>query len=277
MTFRTVLDGIHMPECPRWHDGELWLSDIWGRRVLRADGTTVREYPDDVAGLGWLPDGRLLAVGMLERVVFADGDVHADLSVLNPHMLNDMIVTTDGTAFVSGFGWKMWEGGTAAPSPILRVRPDGSAAAASESLMAPNGMALTPDERTLIVAEPGAGGISRFTITDGGDLVDRRVFALEKAAGAAWVTPDGICLDAEDHVWAADPMGRRVIRIAPDGSIVEVLPIDDGFPLAVCLGGDDRRTLFICVGAVTHKHEKPEDPMGKLVATDVAVPGAGKP
>ena len=277
MTFRTVLERIDMPECPRWHDGELWLSDIWGRRVLKADGTVVRTYPDDVAGLGWLPDGRLLAVGMLERVVYADDEIHADLSTLNPHMLNDMIVTRDGTAFVSGFGWNMWEGGTAAPSPIIRVRPDGTAAEVGEPMMAPNGLVLTPDERTLIVAEPGAGGISRWTVTDDGDLVDRRVVALEKAPGATWVTPDGICLDADDHVWAADPMGRRVIRIAPDGSIVESLPFDDGYPLAVCLGGDDRRTLFICVGAVTHKHEKPEEPMGKLVATEVAVAGAGKP
>jgi len=277
MTFRLVLDGIHMPECPRWHDGKLYLCDIWGGRVLTADGTTVTTVPQDAGGIGWLPDGRLLVVGMVERIVYADGAVHADLSTINPHLLNDMIVTADGTAYVSGFGWNMWEGGTFAPNPIIRVRADGTFDEVSEPLAAPNGMALTPDERTIVVAEPAAGGLSRFVIDDDGRLVDRKFFPLEKAAGADFVTPDGICLDAEDHVWAADPMGRRVIRIAPDGSIVEDLPFDAGHPLAVCLGGDDRRTLFVCVGAVTHKHDAPPTPQGRLVATEVAVAGAGKP
>lgn len=277
MTFRTVLDGLHLPECPRWHGGRLYLCDIWGGRVLTADGSTVVTTPQDAGGIGWLPDGRLLVVGMIERKVYAGGEVYADLSTINPHLLNDMIVTDDGTAYVSGFGWNMWaEGETFAPNAIIRIRPDGTFDEASELLAAPNGMALTPDEGELVVAEPGGGCVSRFRIGDDGRLVDRRVFPLVKAEGADFVTPDGICLDSEDHVWAADPMGRRVIRIAPDGTIVHAFPFDD-HPLAVCLGGDDRRTLFVCAGRATHKAHAPKEPTGRLVATEVDAPGAGKP
>ena len=282
-----MLDGIHMPECPRWHDGTLWLTDIWGHQVfeVQADGSkrVVAQFPDDEdpAGLGWLPDGRLLVTGMLQRKVYvvdADGTitVHSDLSTINPHMLNDMIVASDGTAYVSGFGWNMWESSDFAPSPLIRVRPDGSAEPCSEPLGAPNGLALTEDEEILVVAEPGAGGLSRYTVTADGDLIDRKVLPLEKAPAAAYVTPDGICLDADDHVWAADPMGQRMIRVAPDGAIVDQFPVDD-HPLACVLAGPDRRTLFIAVGAVTHKSQMPAHPGGRLLATDVTVPGSGRP
>jgi sugar lactone lactonase YvrE len=288
MELRLILDGIHMPECPRWHDGKLWLTDIWGHQVfeVQPNGTrrVVAEFPDDEdpAGIGWLPDGRLLVTGMLQRKVYvvdAAGTiaVHSDLSGLNKHMLNDMIVATDGTAYVSGFGWNMWENGEFAPSPIIRVRPDGSAEPVSEPMAAPNGMALSEDGEVLVVAEPGAGALNRFTVTTDGDLVDRKVLPLEKADGAAFVTPDGICLDAEDHVWAADPIGGRMMRVAPDGTIVEQFPVDAGHPLACVLAGPDRRTLYIAVGAVTHKSAMPPTPSGRLLATDVAVPGSGRP
>ena len=287
MDLRLVLDGINMPECPRWHDGKLWLTDIWGHEVfeVQPDGTkrVVARFPDDEdpAGLGWLPDGRLLVTGMLQRKVYAvDASgaitVHSDLSTLNPHMLNDMIVATDGTAYVSGFGWNMWENSEFAPSPIIRVRPDGRAEACTEPLAAPNGMALSEDGEWLVVAEPAAGALSCYTVTDDGDLVDRKVLPLEKATDAAFVTPDGICLDAEDHVWAADPMGRRMIRVAPDGTIVEQFGVDD-HPLACVLAGPDRRTLYIAVGAVTHKSEMPPTPKGRLLAAEVDVPGSGRP
>jgi sugar lactone lactonase YvrE len=287
MDLRLVLDGINMPECPRWHDERLWLTDIWGHQVfeVQPDGTkrVIAQFPDDEdpAGIGWLPDGTLLVAGMLQRKVYAvdaagNIRVHSDLSELNKHMLNDMIVAADGTAYVSGFGWNMWESSEFAPSPIIRVRPDGSAEPCSEPLAAPNGMALSEDGETLVVAEPAAAGLSRFTVTEDGDLVDRKVLPLEKADGAAYVTPDGICLDADDHVWAADPMGQRMMRIAPDGAIVEAFAVDD-HPLACVLAGPDRRTLYIAVGAVTHKSEMPPTPQGRLLATDVDVPGSGRP
>ncbi len=288
MTLRSVLEGLHMPECPRWHNDSLWFADIWGQQVLRLDrnGAThvVRAFPDDEdpAGLGWLPDGSLLVVGTSGRVVYrVDGDavvVHADLSEMTPFPLNDMIVADDGMAYVSGFGWDVWgEATDYADSDLIRVHPDGRPDVAVQSMMAPNGMALTRDGTTLVVAEPAGGRLSRFTVASGGELRDRILFPLEKAAGADYVTPDGICLDAEGAVWAADPMGRRVIRVLGDGEIERVVAVDDGYPLACVLGGSHRRTLFIAVGAATSKRDRPADPQGRLLATTVDVPGDGRP
>jgi sugar lactone lactonase YvrE len=287
MKLRLVLDQIHLPECPRWRDGALWFTDVWGHQVLQvgADGTRriVHEFPEDEepGGLGWLPDGRLLVVGMLGRVIYVvDGDdaaVHADLRQLTPFPLNDMIVADDGTAYVSGFGWDFWGGGTYADSPLIRVRPDGRIDTVVDAMMAPNGMALAADGRTLVVAEPAGGRLSRFTVTGHGDLVDRRLIPLPKAAGAPHVTPDGICLDADGAVWAADPIGHRVIHVRSDGELDHEIPIEAGHPLACVLGGPDRRTLFIAIGAATSRSDRPLEAGGRLVALDVEGPGSGRP
>jgi sugar lactone lactonase YvrE len=180
-----------MPECPRWRDGVLWLTDVWGHQVLQvpADGVrrVIHQFPEDEgpAGLGWLPDGSLLVVGILGRVVYrVDGDdraVHADLREMAPFPLSDMIVADDGTAYVSGFGWDVWGGGTYADSLLIRVRPDGRSDIGVDALMAPNGMALSADGGTLVVAEPGGGRLSRFTVTGHGDLVERRLVPLERS------------------------------------------------------------------------------------------------
>jgi sugar lactone lactonase YvrE len=286
-SLRLVFGGLHLPECPRWHGGVLWLTDIWGHRVLQvgADGLprVAHEFPEDEdpAGLGWLPAGRLLVVGMAGRVVYVVDDgvaaVHADLRPMTPYPLNDMIVTDDGTAYVSGFGWDYFGGGTYADSALIRVLPDGRADIAADPMMAPNGMALTADGRGLIVAEPGGGRLSRFTVSGDGALTDRRLIPLEKAAGATFVTPDGICLDAQGAVWAADPMGHRVIRVLGDGTVERVIAVQDGYPLACVLGGPDRRVLYIAIGAATTKRDRPVEPGGRLVAVDVDVPGAGRP
>jgi sugar lactone lactonase YvrE len=287
VTTRIVAEQLHMPECLRWHDDSLWFADIWGHRVLRLGHNgaldVVVHFPDDEdpAGLGWLPDGRLLVVGMLGRVLYRiEGDdvvVHCDLREMTQHPLNDMIVTDDGTAFVSGFGWDVWGGGDYADSDLIRVTPDGVAEVAAQSMMAPNGMALSPDGSTLVVAEPGGGRLSRFAVSPRAELSHRELVQLEKATGADFVTPDGICLDAEGAVWAADPMGRRVIRVGPDGGIAEAIAFDDGYPLDCVLGDRDRRTLYIAVGAATSKRERPPLPAGRVVATTVDVPGVGRP
>jgi len=287
MNLRPVLDGVHMPECLRWRDGTLWMVDIWGHQVLEVGAAgarrVVHEFPDDEdpAGLGWLPDGRLLVVGMLGRVVYvldgADAAVYADLRDLARFPLNDMIVAADGTAYVSGFGWDVWGGGTYADSALIRIRPDGAVDTVVDAMMAPNGIALSEDGRTLVVAEPAGGRLSRFTVTATGELTDQRHIPLPKAEGAAHVTPDGICLDAEGAVWAADPIGRRVIRVLADGTVDRVIPVDDGHPLACVLGGSDRRTLFIAIGAATTKNDRPPDARGRLVALEVEVAGSGRP
>lgn len=280
-----LLDGLQLPECPRWHDGALWLSDMWAHEVLRVDAggraEVVHRFPDDEdpGGLGWLPDGRLLVAGMEGRVVhrIEDGEVvvHADLRDLAPFQLNDMVVAADGTAYVTQFGFDMWGGGPFADTTIIRVTPDGAATVAAEGMAVPNGIALTEDGSTLVVAEPGAGRISRFRVVDG-ELTDREQLPLEKADGADFVTPDGICLDEDGGIWAADPLGHRVIHVQ-DGVIDRVLPVPDLAPLACVLGGPERRTLFVCASGQHHKPTRTPDATGRVLTFEADVPGRGTP
>lgn len=275
---------LHFSECPRWHDGSLWLSDMWGHTVYRfeVDGSrqVVHRFGDDEdpGGLGWLPDGRLLVVGMEGRVVYrlegAEVVVHADLRDLSPFQLNDMVVAPDGTAYVTQFGYDMWNRTAVQPSPVIAVAPDGTATAASEPLVVPNGIAVLDDE--LVVAEAGGGQISRFRITAGG-LTDRRVVPLPKKEGAAHVAPDGLCLDAGGGIWTADPVGQRVLHVTADGAVDRALPVDDGFPVACVLGGPDRRTLYVCVGSTIVRANRPAEPSGRVLTFEADVPGAGRP
>jgi sugar lactone lactonase YvrE len=291
------LDGLHLPECPRWHDGELWFSDMWDHTVWRigADGsgrTAVHRFPDDEdpGGLGWLPDGSLLVVGMDGRRVYRLGPVgdgrlgaptvHADLSPVAPWPCNDMITTADGTAFVSHFGFDMWGKTTGfLPATLLRVRPDGTASAVVDDVSSPNGMALSADGRTLFLSECGRSNVLRFAVDPDGEVSARSIFAtLEPAADAPIpvAPPDGICLDEAGAVWAAEPIGKRVLRIEPGGRVTHEIPYDI-HPLAVALGGPDRRSLFICASGQHDRPNRDPRPLGRMDVLQVEVPGAGAP
>jgi sugar lactone lactonase YvrE len=281
-------DGIHFAECPRWHDGALWLSDMWDHTVYRFDGAGTRQVVhkfaegEDPGGLGWLPDGRMLVVGMEGRRVYrlegGNAVVHAELQALSPWQCNDMIVASDGTAYVSQFGFDLW-GGTApyAPSPLIRVSPGGDVDIAAHDLASPNGVALTEDGRTLVVAEPAASRLTSFAVGRDGRLTDREVFAqLKPVAGAQHAPPDGICLDAAGAVWAAEPMGKRVVRVERGGTVTDEIRFDH-HAFAVVLGGSDRRTLFVCVAPEFSKPNRTPEPRARIETVAVDVPGSGRP
>jgi sugar lactone lactonase YvrE len=286
---RTIASGFHFPEGPRWHDGALWFSDMHGYAVLRAtlDGevTTVTKFPDDrPSGLGWLADGRLLFVAMeSQRLMRIEPDesvaVHADLSSLARGSLNDMIVAADGTAYVGDMGMRLFResGQPRPPGQTIRVTPDGEASCAADDLQAPNGHVLTDDGRTLIVAESAASRLTAFDVRDDGTLDHRRTFAELAPAGAMTAPPDGICLDAEGAVWAAELLGHRVLRLREGGKVSDSIELDDGVAVACVLGGEDRRTLLMCV-ADDFRHEVvTARRSGRIEACEVAVPGAGRP
>jgi sugar lactone lactonase YvrE len=203
---------------------------------------------------------------------------HADLAPVAPWPCNDMIVRRDGTGWVSHFGYDMWGGTTGfLPATLIRVARDGRAEVVAEDLLAPNGMALSVDERTLYLSECGRSQILAFDVLPDGALVHRRVFAsLPRAPGLEFAPPDGICLDAAGALWAAEPLGRRVLRIDPSGRVTDELLFDQS-PLAVVLGGEDRRTLFVCSSAEHDKARRSARPTGRIDALRVAVPGAGRP
>ena len=292
-TFSVLLDGLVFSEDPRWHDGMLFFSDMHARQVhrVRVDGTTLVEdsivvtFDDDTpSGLGWLPDGSLIVVMMeSQRVVRVDesGSVseHADCSHLARGSLNDMISRTDGTAYVGDMGSQIFSDHPdhSTPGQTFRISPNADVAVAADNLRAPNGHILTPDERTLIVAESGGSRLTAFTVESDGTLTEQRVFAeLAPAEGRPVAAPDGICLDAQGAVWVADPVGHRLLRVHEGGKVSQDIPID-GVPVAVLLGGADRSTLYACVADDWKRETVVRLRNGRILAMPVEVAGAGKP
>jgi sugar lactone lactonase YvrE len=262
------------------------MVDIFGHVVLRIDDEgkhVVHQFaPDqDTGGIGWLPDGRLLAVEPLSRAVYSIGNgeaaAYADLSGFQPYPLNDMIVAADGTAYVSGFGWDVWGGGTFAESSLLRILPDGSTDEVVKDMKAPNGLALTEGGDALYVAEPGGARLRRFTIASDGTLADECVVTPQGGDDAPYVIPDGICLDDEGGIWVADPVNALVLRVRPDGSPDVIIPFENRHPLACVLGGPQRRTLYIAVSMITSKSQLTAQPRGCLMSVEVDHAGAGRP
>jgi sugar lactone lactonase YvrE len=286
---RVMLDGLWFTEGPRWHDGALWFSDMHGHRVMRTEldgtATTVVEVPhDEPSGLGWLPDGRLLVVAMETQKLLRlelDGTLveHGDLTGLARGSINDMIVAADGTAYIGDMGQRIHEGGERRTGQTIRVTPDGDVSCAADDLESPNGHILTDDGRTLIVAESAAARLTAFDVQSDGSLVNRRVYAELHPAkeGVVFAPPDGICLDAEGAVWVADPIGARVFRVRQGGEVTDTVDFDAEIPVACVLGGQDRRTLLMCVAADWKRDVVKQAPTGRIVAIDVEVPGAGRP
>jgi len=274
-----LIDGLTFPEAPRWRDGKLWFSDFYSFRVLAVDlrghATTIAQVPHRPSGLGWTPDGSLLIVSMLDRSLYRldDGKLTkaADLSAMAGGPCNDMVVDARGRAYVGNFGYDRHAGEEPRTTCMVRIDPDGRMTRAAEDLMFPNGTVITPDGKTLVVAETFAQRLTAFDISIDGSLVNRRLFATVDG-----LHPDGICLDAEGAIWVADPWGKRLLRIFEGGRVARSVELGERGPYACMLGGEDRRTLFICTntGSGPAMAEKRD---GRVELLRVDVPGAGLP
>jgi len=271
----TELTGdVVFAEGPRWHDDRLWFSDMHGEAVYsvglggdrRCELTLPGRRP---SGLGFLSDGAMLVVSILERQVLRwDGaslSVHADLSDLEALGCNDMIVTDRGVAYVGAF-----------PEPgrpeaaVYRVDPDGRTAVAASDVVFPNGMVMTP-AGSLIVAESMGRRFAEFDVAADGTLHDRRIFADCPGFG-----PDGICLDAAGSIWAAMPIGRQFQRIAPGGEVQATIPMGDRLAIACALGGPERKHLFL-LSALEHAAAKLAGTRNSRIdVIEVDVAGAGQ-
>jgi sugar lactone lactonase YvrE len=278
-----AVEGIYFGEGPRWHDGRLWFSDFYGHCVhaVTADGRDEVMLRIDglPSGLGWLPDGRLLVVSMLDHLVLQqdhDGTVavHADVSAYSRHRSNDMLVDGLGRAYVGNFGFDYEAPWPADPTTSLsRVDRDGSVSEAASELSFPNGMALTPDGRTLIIAETFGFRLTSFDVGPDGTLSGRRVWADLTGTG---IFPDGICLDAEGAVWVAAAVGPRCVRVREGGEIVaEVRTSQNCY--ACALGDPDRRTLYAMTAPSSNAAEAAAAPKGLVEKARVSVPGVGLP
>ena len=277
---RTLLGGRAFLEGPRWHDGALYVSDMHAHEVLRVatDGAVdVLERLDAApSGLGWLPDGSMLIVSMDDRRILRRGDdgsltQHADLSELASHAINDMVVDGAGHAFVSQFGCDLFGGEVPKPAPLLRVDPDGSAHEVTDGLRFANGMVVTADGRTLVVAESAGRCLTAFSLAPDGALSDRRPWADLPETDY----PDGICIDAEDAIWVSCPASDRFVRVRAGGEVTDIVETRGRHAIACALGGDDGRTLFCCTSTTVGEPDKSRATRGAQIET-VTVPVAAR-
>ncbi len=274
-----VLDGLTFPECPRWHEGRLWFSDVHAHRIiaLAPDGKaeTIAETGLQNAGLGWRPDGTLLVVSMVERrltkLAGSRLETVADLSGFEDVQLNDMCVDKSGRSYIGGFGFDINLGHAAKPAALLSVGTAGQASVAADNLMFPNGIVITDDGRTLIVAETAARRLTAFDVGQDGALSGRREFA------SLDVFPDGICLDAEGAVWVASPVTGECVRVREGGEVTVRVKARANGVYACMLGGDDRGTLFLCTANTTGEEISRGVSTGWIESVRADVPGAGLP
>lgn len=257
--------GIQMGESPRWHDGRLWMCDWLAGEVLVFDDLGDREVAARVSGLpfsiDWLPDGRLVATTPDGVVAGPSQEPYGATG----QAFNEIVVDGAGRAWVDMPGSMPWE--DRKPGIVAVVLPDGTSRQVAEDVWFPNGMAVLGDD-TLVVAESHADRLSAWTITDSGELIDRRVWA-DLGPGSA---PDGICADAEGAIWYASVPGQRCSRGAPGGRVLDTVEADRGC-FACMLGGDDGRTLYI----VANQYSGSGASNGIVLLQPVSVPHAGRP
>jgi sugar lactone lactonase YvrE len=276
---RTLTTGLVFGESPRWHQGRLWFVDFGAREVgavdLQGNRELIARTPGMPMGLGFLPDGRLLIVSVRDGKILRrepDGSLvtHADLSAVSLQPWGEMVVDGRANAYVGNLGFE-FPGGEFAPGSVALVRTDGSVRQVAEGLAFPNGMAVTPDNSTLILAESYGHRLTAFDIAADGTLSSRRVWA---DLGEAY--PDGICLDAEGALWYADVPARRCVRVREGGEVLQTVELDLGC-FACALGGDDGRTLFIMAAEYGGSSDSGMARTGQVVVVQAPAPGAGWP
>ena len=283
---RVLREGFAMVESPRWHEGRLWFPH-WGTTEVVAvnlDGEA-EVVADKPAGLGhsigWLPDGRLLVTGdqLTRREPDGWAAVHADLSPISKHVWSEMTVDGRGNIYVNSIGFdfdaEMAErvaNPSRAPTGVIAlVTPDGKARKVADGIAFPNGMVVTPDNKTLIVSESFTSKLLAFDVADDGALARRRVWA-------EGLAPDGICLDAGGAIWTAT-WQNECVRVAEGGEILDRIQLDRPC-FATMLGGPRRCTLFMMATRFLGPDKFDEmlaARTGQILVADVRTPGAGWP
>jgi sugar lactone lactonase YvrE len=261
---KTLLSGLGIGESPRWHEGRLWFCN-WGHgEVVAADLAGASEVVVRVQTtlpfcIDWLPDGRLLIVSgreglLLRREPNGTLATHADLTGLSKDAWNEIVVDGRGNIYVNGIA-----------GLIALVRTDGSVQQVADGIAFPNGMAVTPDNSTLIIAESHGKKLTAFDIAADGNLTNRRVWADLKDG-----VPDGICIDADNAVWYGDVPNKRCVRVREGGEVLQTIQLDRAC-FACTLGGVDKKTLFM-VATEWHGFAKMADGFGTGQLLSVEVP-----
>jgi sugar lactone lactonase YvrE len=284
---RVLLDGLTMVESPRWHDGRLWFPH-WGTPEiiavdLEGNARVMARGPSGLGhSIGWLPDGRLLVTG--ERLTRHEPDgsvsVHVDLAPISEYGCSEMTIDGRGNIYVNSIGFDFFaemaervKNPSQSPTGVVGlITPDGTVRKVADGIAFPNGMVVTPDNRTLIVSESFTGKLLAFDIADDGTLARRRVWA-------EGVAPDGICLDADGAIWTATWNRNECVRVAEGGEILDRIQLDRPC-FATMLGGPQRCTLFMMANqflGVDKFDEMLAKRSGQVVVAQVRTPGAGWP
>lgn len=254
--------GLSVTEAPRWHDGALWFSDFFTRRVLRLepDGelTLVAEVPGRPSGLGFMPDGSPRVVSMDECALYGIVNGGLELFARFDHLVtgpaNDMAIDSRGTCYIGNFGVDPTDPDVALPTSLIRVTPDGRVDAVADDLVFPNGIVIDERRHMLVVVETYRCRLTAFTLS-GDELVDRRVWAEFAPDPGAYdipeVTPhlpqvpDGLVLDSSGAMWLADAKGHGARRVLAGGEVTDFVDTGDLAAYSVTLGGPDGRDLYL--------------------------------
>ena len=288
-TSTVLAEGRYFCEGPRWRAGRFWFSDFYAGEVCSIDvhGQLVTELAlegEQPSGLGWLPDGRLLVVGMTKRQVLRrelDGSVavHAELGDIATFHANDMLVTPDGDAYVGNFGFdldglliaegeeglldRLFTDPTPFMANLAHVTVDGGASVAASDLLFPNGMVLLDGGATLVVAQTLGMELTAFDRAADGALSNRRTWASLAQPDGTMIAPDGISADAQGGIWVANALGTQVVRVEEGGAITDTVTTTQN-AYACCMGGRDSCDLLICT-APTSVHTMVEaQPLARL-------------
>jgi len=275
-----LLTGLAIGESPRWHEDRLWFSN-WGTQEivavdLRGNSEVMARVPTTIPFcIDWLPDGRLLVVSGPEALLLCrepDGSLvtYADLGRLAKGW-NEIVVDGRGNTYVNGSDFDFLGGGSFIPGIIALVTSDGAVRQVAGGIEFGNGMTVTPDNSTLIVAESFGKRLTAFDIAPDGSLANRRVWADLDGF------PDGICLDAENAIWYGDVPNKRCVRIREGGQVLRSIELDRGC-FACMLGGEDNRTLFMVVAEWRGSADMFDEPRtGQLLTVEAPAPGVGWP
>jgi sugar lactone lactonase YvrE len=276
---QTLTTDLALGESPRWHADRLWVSDWGAQEIIALDlngkSEVMVRVPTVPFCFDWLPDGRLLIVSGGEALLLRrepDGSLatHADLAGVSDHPWNEIVVDGRGNAYLNNIGFD-FPAGEFAPGIIALVSHDGSVRQVADDVAFPNGMVVTRDNSTLILAESYAQRLTAFDIAADGSLSNRRVWADLDGF------PDGLCLDAENAIWYADVPNKRCVRVREGGQVLQSIDLDRGC-FACMLGGPDKRTLFLVAAEWSDSMDSVDQARtGQVLAAGAPAPGAGWP
>ncbi len=289
----SFIDGIYFGESPRWHGNKLWFSDFYDKGIYALDengsGERLFEVENQPSGLGWLPDGRLLVISMVDKkILVEDGESlkeYADLSEYHTFLSNDMVVSSNGIAYAGNFGFDLDEflekygptGIVTPPGPpltnVVKVDTDRNVSVAANEMSFPNGSVIFPDNKSIVIGESTALRLTAFDINDDGSLSNRRVWA---DLSSYMCVPDGCCLDSEGRIWVANALMGECLLIEEGGAVKG--RVETGMTAFACmLGGEDRKSLFIMTAPISTKKIASAERKGTIEVAKVDVEGAGLP